>query len=106
MLSKRIFELQADVCKALAHTIRMEIIHLLRKEELCFARIQEVTGCLKSNLSQHLKIMVKKGILKVRKDGQRRYFSLSSRKVGEACQLMHEVLFQNIQEQQELLKNS
>ncbi len=106
MMNKKIFELQADVCKALAHPIRMEIIHLLREEELCFAKISEATGSLKSNLSQHLKIMTKKGIVKVRKDGQCRHFSLSSKKVAEACQLMHEVLFQNIKEQQELLKNS
>jgi len=104
-MNKKIFDLQADVCKALAHPIRMEIIHLLREEELCFAKISEATGSLKSNLSQHLKIMVEKGLLKVRRDGQCRYYSLLSKKVGQACQLMHEVLFQNIQEQQELLKN-
>ena len=105
MNNKNLFELQADLCKALAHPIRMEIIHLLRKEEQCFAKILETTGCLKSNLSQHLKIMTKKGILKVRKDGQCRYFSLSSKKVAEACQLRQEVLFQNIQDQQKIIKN-
>jgi len=106
MMNKKIFELQAEVCKALAHPTRMEIIHLLNKEELCFAKIQEVTGCLKSNLSQHLKMMTQIGIVQVRKDGQCRHFKLSSNKVAEACQLMHEVLFEKIDEQQELLKNS
>jgi DNA-binding transcriptional ArsR family regulator len=105
-MNKKIFELQADVCKVLSHPIRMEIIHLLREEELCFSRILEITGCLKSNLSQHIKIMVEKGVLKVRRDGQYRHYSLLSKKVAQACQLMHEVLFQNIQKQQELLKNS
>ncbi|QED36604.1 winged helix-turn-helix transcriptional regulator [Antarcticibacterium arcticum] len=104
MKNKKLFELHADVCKAMAHPLRMEVIHLLDEREYCFADLQEVTGELKSNLSQHLKVMTKKGILKVRRDGQCSHFSLSSHKVAQACELMREVLIENIQEQQDILK--
>lgn len=106
MENKRIYEMQAEVSKALAHPLRMEIIHILKEKEACFADILKTTGGLKSNLSQHLKIMTAKGILNSRRDGQCSYFSLSSPKVAHACQVMREVLMENLQEKQEILNRS
>lgn len=104
MSDKKIFELHADTCKALAHPLRIEVIDSLQDKELCFTDILEVTGGLKSNLSQHLSVMTKKGILKTRRDGQCTYFSLSSEKVAQACRLMREVLVDNLKKQQEILE--
>ena len=103
MADKKIFELHADTCKALGHPLRIEVIDLLQGKELCFTDILDVTGGLKSNLSQHLSVMTKKGILKSRRDGQCTYFSLSSDKVALACRLMREVLIDNLKKQQEIL---
>lgn len=105
MNGKKIFELHADVCKALGHPLRIEVIDLLQENELCFSDILEVTGGLKSNLSQHLSIMTKKGILKMRRDGQCNYYTLSTKKVAQACQLMREVLIDNLNKHKELLEN-
>lgn len=103
MTDKKVFELHADVCKALGHSLRIEIIDLLQDTELCFTDILEETGGLKSNLSQHLSVMTRKGILSVRKDGQCNYYSLSSKKVAQACRLMREVLIENLKKQRSLL---
>ena len=105
MADKKIFELHADVCKALGHPLRIEIIDLLQDNELCFTDILDVTGGLKSNLSQHLSVMTKKGILKVRREGQCNYFTLSSKKVAQACRLMREVLIENLKKQKAILEN-
>jgi ArsR family transcriptional regulator len=104
MNSKKIFELHADVCKALGHPLRIEVIDLLQDKELCFTDILGITGGLKSNLSQHLSVMTKKGILKTRRDGQCIYFSLSSKKVAQACRLMREVLIESLKKNQEILE--
>jgi ArsR family transcriptional regulator len=45
-------------CKALANPIRIEIIDVLNDKELTFGELQNETGVLKSNLSQHLSLMV------------------------------------------------
>lgn len=103
MADKRIFELHADTCKALGHPLRIEVIDLLQDKELCFTDILEVTGGLKSNLSQHLSVMTKKGILIARRDGQCTYFSLSSKKVAQACRLMREVLVEHLKKHKEIL---
>ncbi len=104
MMDKKIFELHAEVCKALGHPLRIEVIDLLQDKELCFTDILEVTGGLKSNLSQHLSVMTKKGILKSRRNGQCIYFSLSSKKVAQACRLMREVLMASLKKQKDLLE--
>ena len=105
MPHKKIFELHADVCKALGHSLRIEVIDLLQTNELCFTDILNETGGLKSNLSQHLSVMTKKGILKMRREGQCNYYSLSSKKVAQACRLMREVLIENMKKHKAVLEN-
>lgn len=104
MNNKKIFELHADVCKALGHPLRIEVIDVLQSQELCFTDILDITGGLKSNLSQHLSVMTKKGILKMRREGQCNYYSLSSKKVAQACRLMREVLVANMKKHQKLFE--
>ncbi len=67
MNEKRIFELHEDVCKVLGHLYELRLLTCCKKKEMCFTDILEVTGGLKSNLSQHLSIMTEKGILITRK---------------------------------------
>ncbi len=105
MKDKTVYVLHAEVCKALAHPLRIEVIDILGKTELCFSDILEQTGGLKSNLSQHLSVMVDNGILKVRKESRCNYYSLSSIKVAKACSMMREVLIDNLKKQQEIHKN-
>lgn len=102
MSGKEVYQLHAETCKALSHPLRIEVIDLLRDGELCFSDILEQTGGLKSNLSQHLSIMVESGILRVRKDSRCSYFRLSSPKVAKACALMREVLLEHIRSQSKL----
>jgi DNA-binding transcriptional ArsR family regulator len=100
-----IYELHAEVCKALGNPLRIRIVDLLQNRELSFSDILEVTGGLKSTLSQHLSIMVSKGILHQRKKGLKAYFKLSSVKVSKACSLMREVLVENLKKQNQMLNN-
>ena len=101
---KKIYELQADVCKVLGNPLRIQVIELLAGKELCFSDILEITGGLKSNLSQHLSVMTSKGILRMRKEGQCNYYSLASEKVARACSLMREVLVDNLRKSQSILE--
>jgi len=105
MKDKTVYELHAEVCKALAHPLRIEVIDVLQNKELCFSDILEKTGGLKSNLSQHLSVMVDNGILKMRKESRCNYYSLSSAKVAKACSLMREVLIDNLKKQQKIHRN-
>jgi DNA-binding transcriptional ArsR family regulator len=105
MKDKTIYTLHANICKALASPIRIEIIEILNDGELTFGEIQEITGVLKSNLSQHLSLMVSSGILLQRKEGLNMYFKLSTQKIAVACRMMREVLIENLKKHNKLIKN-
>ncbi len=103
LAEKTIYEMHADVCKTLGHPLRIEIIDLLQYGEMCFSDILEKTGGLKSNLSQHLSVMTASGITKTRKESRCSYYSLTSKKVAKACQLMREVLIDSLKGKQSIL---
>jgi len=106
MSDRRLFELQAELYKSLAHPLRIEVLNLLKKGELCFTDMLELIGGLKSNLSQHLTIMTKNQILNCERRGQCNYYSIRNKKIMTAYKLMTEVLQQNIKEQHALLSQS
>jgi DNA-binding transcriptional ArsR family regulator len=91
-IEKTIYSMHADICKALSNPIRVEIVHELRGGELGFGELLEITGMSKSNLSQHLSLLMDKGLIFQRKDGINKHFRLTSEKVAEACQTIREVI--------------
>lgn len=102
-MSLKFNDLQAEIFKALGNPMRLEILDVLGKSEMCFSEILEVVGGNKSTLSQHLSILVDKGILNSRKDSRCNYFKLSSPKVVKACQLMREILIENMKERSDVI---
>jgi DNA-binding transcriptional ArsR family regulator len=104
MKDKTIYVLHANICKALANPIRIEIIEILGDRELAFTDLQKETGVLKSNLSQHLSLMVSNGILVQRREGLKAYYQLSSEKIATACRIMREILVDNLNKQHEIIK--
>jgi DNA-binding transcriptional ArsR family regulator len=91
-IEKTIYSMHADICKAMSNPFRVEIIHELRAGELGFGELMEITGLSKSNLSQHLSLLIDKGLVYQRKDGINKHFRLTSEKVAEACQTIREVI--------------
>ena len=101
---KHIHELHADVCKTLANAKRIEIINLLRSGEKSVSWLIEKTGLLKANLSQHLSLMRRQGIIKARKERLNVFYRISNPKIVRACDLMREVLFEQMEERKEAFK--
>ncbi len=101
---KEIYELHASICQCLANPKRLEVIAALGAKEMSVSELAETVGISKSNMSQHLSVMRNKGILKGRRDGVSIYYSLSNKKVSSACALMREVLFEFINQRQNLAK--
>jgi len=104
MTNKRnIFEMQAEVCKTIANPKRLEIIHALKDGEKTVSELVEMLGVPKANVSQHLSVMRTKGVLVNRRDGVNIYYSISNRKVIEACTLMKDVLTEQMRERSKIL---
>lgn len=66
-----IWILQADIFKAIGHPTRIRIIEGLRSGERCVCEIMAELELEQSNVSQHLGVLKKAGILGSRKEGMK-----------------------------------
>lgn len=89
---EHIFELQADLLKALAHPRRLEIIHLLRDQQLCVSDIYEMLDLPQANISQHLMILRDAGVVTTTRDGKQVFYTLADPRVIAASDLLREIL--------------
>ena len=107
-MDKRIYELHADVCKTMSNPKRLEIINLLRDGEKSVEELTSDMKIRKANLSQHLAVMRAKRIVETRRDGLKIYYKIANPKVVKACDIMREVLMEQLAEGQkfaEKIKN-
>jgi ArsR family transcriptional regulator len=102
---KRLFELQAEVCKTLGNPKRLEIISALKDGERTVTELVEILGVPKANVSQHLSVMRNSGVLVNRRDGVNIFYALSSQKVIQACMLMKEVLTEHMKQGSDLIED-
>jgi len=82
---KRIFRMQAEILKALAHPVRLEVLHLLGRREVPFGELQLALGITKANLSQHLAVLRKARIVTDRRRGVNALYRLAYPEIEEAC---------------------
>jgi DNA-binding transcriptional ArsR family regulator len=66
-----------DGLKALGHPVRLRILCLLRKGELCVCQVTEVLGLAPSTISEHLSLLRRAGFIEERKDGKWVFYALS-----------------------------
>ena len=70
-----------DFHKALSNPIRLEIVDFLLDGEQCQCEIFPKFGLAQSTVSAYLTQLVRAGILKIRKDGTRKMYSLTDSKI-------------------------
>jgi DNA-binding transcriptional ArsR family regulator len=100
-----IYNLQAEISKTLANPIRLAILHSLREGEKNVNDLTEILGISQSNLSQHLALMRQKSILKTRKQGTSIFYSVTNPKINQACDMVREVLLDQLNQKHELAKS-
>ena len=91
-LAREIFERQANLCKAFANPVRLEMLDLLGSGEWVLGDMQERLGISKANLSQHLAVLKAAGVISTRRQGRHFFCTLAIPEVKQACQLIHNVL--------------
>jgi len=99
-----IFELQAEISKTLAHPLRLAILHYLKDGEKTVSDLTEKFCASQSNISQHLALLRQRQIVKTRKAGSTVYYRLASPKIGQACDMVREVLLEQLSQKQEIAK--
>ena len=89
---QQIFDLQAKTLKALAHSRRLEIVQLLQDQELAVTDIHQMLDLPQANVSQHLMILKKAGILTTRKEGKQVYYKVAAPVFFNALRCLREFL--------------
>ncbi len=99
---EKIYELQAEICKALSNPKRLEIMNCLKEKEMSATELIEKTGLSKSNLSQYTGVLKSRGLILSRKDGVTVYYRVANAVILTACTLMREFLLAEIQEKSKM----
>jgi len=100
-----LFEKQAEIAKAIAHPFRIAIVNFLKDGEQCVCDIAEHVGSERSNISRHLSIMVKAGLLEYRKEGLKVIYKLRTPCILDFFSCMSSVLKQQAGDNERLLKS-
>lgn len=100
---KDIYKLHADICKTLANPKRLQILNTLRDEELTASELLAIMKISKANLSQHMAILIQKGVVLSERKGKQVKYRLSDYRITKACDLMREVLISYLEQNNRML---
>jgi DNA-binding transcriptional ArsR family regulator len=89
-MDRDLAERSADILKAVAHPIRLAIIELLKRKEMCVGDIVGELGEKQAITSQQLGIMKNKGILVCRREGAKVFYRIENKNVIKVLSCVYE----------------
>lgn len=102
--TKKLYELKAEIVQAAGHPIRLAIIEFLVDGEQCVCDIVDHVEAQRSNVSRHLSIMLKAGVVESRKDGLKMMYSLKTPCIVKFLACVEETLKERMKSQAKLLR--
>lgn len=88
-LPRSAYEKNADTYKILANPKRLEILNLLREQEMGVQDLIDELGISKANVSQHLALLRHAGLVTVRRNGLNAYYNIVDPRIVEPCRILH-----------------
>ena len=98
-----LYQRKAQIVTAMGHPIRLAIIDLLAGGEQCVCDIAKHVGAKRSNVSRHLCVLLKSGVVSQRKDGLKMIYALRTPCVLSFMKCVEGVLRENAREAQKVL---
>ena len=95
---QKLFELHEHLLKALANSRRLEIIHLLRDQELSVTDIHTMLDLPQANISQHLMVLKEAEAVMARREGKQIFYKIAHPHIIQASDLIREMLLDQHQE--------
>jgi DNA-binding transcriptional ArsR family regulator len=89
-MDKKMAEQVAEILKAVAHPVRLQIIELLETKEMCVGDIVEALGGKQAVTSQQLNMMKDKGVLECRRDGTKVFYRIENKNVIKLLHCMYD----------------
>src|SRR5208283_687574 len=95
--------LKAEVFKAMGHPLRLGIIEFLQQGEMCVCDIVAHVGTEVSNVSKHLSILKKAGLLADRRDGLKIMYRLTMPCAIDFAHCVEGVVIKRLEEQRAVM---
>lgn len=90
-------ELEADLLKALGHPARLQIVEILARQETCVCELMPQIGLEQSNLSQHLKLLRRHGLVESRREGSQVFYRLANRSLLNVISAATDTVQENLE---------
>jgi DNA-binding transcriptional ArsR family regulator len=102
-VSAPLYQLKAEFFKTLGHPARIRVLELLSEREQSVGEMLPEVGIEAANLSQHLAVLRRAGLVTTRKEGSSVFYSLTSPEVAELLRVARHILTVVLAGQVELL---
>ncbi|HEY4478187.1 MAG TPA: metalloregulator ArsR/SmtB family transcription factor [Candidatus Paceibacterota bacterium] len=90
-LPRSAYERNAEIYKILANSKRLEILNLLREQEMPVEALVKTLGISKANVSQHLALLRHAKLVTVRRHGLNGYYNIIDPRIVEPCRILHKL---------------
>jgi len=101
--SNELMDMIASRFKLLAEPTRLHILNALREGERTVSELVEVTGAGQANVSKHLNLLHRNGMVERRKDGLHVFYRIADEGVFELCEMMCASLEADLEERRKVL---
>jgi len=95
--------LKAEVFKALGHPIRLGIVEFLGDGEKCVCEIVDEVGTGVSNVSKHLAVLKKAGVVEDRRDGLNMLYRVTMCCCQDFSHCIEGVVIQRLEDQRSVM---
>jgi ArsR family transcriptional regulator len=99
-----LYQLKAEFFKTLGHPARIRVLELLSQREHAVGEMLSQVGIEAANLSQHLAVLRRAGLVTTRKEGSSVIYSLTTPEVAELLAVARQILTGVLSEQAQLLE--
>ena len=89
-MEKKLYEMQAELCKTLSNPKRLEILDILKeREEISVNHLAEMLEIPKANTSQHLAVLRESHLVNTRRQAQTVFYSVAPGPVDAIIRTLH-----------------
>jgi DNA-binding transcriptional ArsR family regulator len=97
-----LFRRKAELCKTFSDPKRLIIISELRGGEKSVGDLVAALQVPQAVVSRHLAILRNRGVVMTRRKGVNIYYRLTDPKIVEACDIVHEILLEQMSRSREI----
>ena len=91
-------DLVAERFRILGDALRLQLLHRLADGEMSVGTLAEASGASQANVSKHLQILLRAGLVERRKDGLQAFYTIADPSIFDLCDLVCGRLSKQFQE--------